>query len=385
MERLNTYIQSHIRELHDLLKAMTLIPAPSHFEDAKAEFVRAWLKKNGAEGVYIDSAKNVIFPYGCEGKDDLVVFAAHTDTVFPMDTPLEFRDDGQNFYCPGVGDDTACVAVILMSVKYLLQNKIRPKCGILFVFNACEEGLGNLKGIRQLFSDYAGRICRFYTYDGTYARIVDRCVGSHRYRITAKTKGGHSWGCFGNRNAIQVLAQLVQALYAMPLPKKEGSRTTFNVGTIAGGTSVNTIAQDASMLFEYRSDDPWCIDRMTEQFESTLDAVRKELPDADISVETVGIRPCGRPSDPTVHEEMIHRVIQICEEASGIPCVRGAASTDCNIPLSLGIPAVCCGVYLGGGSHTREEWVNIQSLTTGLEIGARIILDYCENEKTAAE
>ena len=375
---LNTFVTSHMQELYDLLKAMTLIPAPSHFEDAKAEFAKNWLVENGAEGVYIDSAKNVIFPYGCEGRDDLVVFAAHTDTVFPMDTPLEFRDDGKNFYCPGVGDDTTCVAVILLTVKYLLQEKIRPKQGILFVLNACEEGLGNLKGTRQLFADYEGRIRRFYTYDGRYDSVVGRAVGSYRYRITATTAGGHSWGRFGSRNAIQVLAHLLERLYAMTLPEKENCRTTFNVGTIEGGTSVNTIAQNASMLFEYRSDDPWCVDRMTEQFEAVLDAVRKEIPDAVLTVETVGIRPCGQAKDPAVQEEMLRRVAQICEEESGLPCARGCASTDCNVPLSLGIPAVCVGVYLGGGAHTREEWVDISSLETGLRIGARLILDYCE-------
>lgn len=375
---MEAFIKRHIQELHGLLKTMCLIPSPSHFEGEKANFVRNWLVENGAKGVYIDSAGNVVFPYGCEGNGDLVVFAAHTDTVFPMETPLAFTQDEENFFCPGVGDDTACVAVLLLAVKYLLQNRIRPKQGLLFVFNACEEGLGNLKGTRQLFADYAGRITRFYTYDGRYSRIADRCVGSYRYRVTVKTEGGHSWNSFGNRNAIAVLAQLVQRIYAMTVPEKEGSRTTFNVGTIEGGTSVNTIAQNASMLFEYRSDDPWCIGRMTEQWESILAAVRRELPDAEISVETVGIRPCGQPRDAETQEEMARRVIRICEEASGIPCKRGASSTDCNIPLSLGIPAVCCGVYLGGGAHTREEWVNIQSLETGLKIGIRIVLDYCD-------
>lgn len=379
METLRHYIQCHVQELHTLLKTMTLIPAPSHFEDKKAAFIQTWLEENGAEGVYTDSAKNVIFSYGCRCEDALVVFAAHTDTVFPMETPLDFRQDEENFYCPGVGDDTACVAILLMTVKYLLQNKIRPKCGILFVFNACEEGLGNLKGTRQLFADFPGRIARFYTYDGHYTQVVDRCVGSCRYRITASTEGGHSWGRFGNRNAIQVLAQLIQELYAMPLPEKDGCRTTFNVGTIEGGTSVNTIAQNASMLFEYRSDDPWCIDKMTAQFEAVVAKVRKAIPDSEILVNTVGIRPCGAPADLAVQEEMAQQVIRICEEISGLPCKRGSASTDCNIPLSLGIPAVCCGVYLGGGAHTREEWVNIQSLTVGFEIGARIVLDYCEN------
>lgn len=377
-DELKSYIASHTQQMYALLKELTLIPAPSHFEDRRAEFIRDWLTGIGAEGVYIDSAKNVIFPYGCEGRDDLVAFAAHTDTVFPMETPLRFADDGEKFHCPGVGDDTACVTVILMTIQYLLQKKIRPEKGILFVFNSCEEGLGNLKGTRQLFSDYAGRIQRFYTYDGQYDHVVNRSVGSYRYRICAKTQGGHSWSNFGRRNAIQVLSRVVGELYTMELPVKENTRTTFNVGSIEGGTSVNTIAQSAAMLFEYRSDDPWCIDRMTEQFNTKLELLRKEMPDAEILVETVGIRPCGEAKDKQLQEEMVRRVVEVCRDASGLECKRNSGSTDCNIPLSLGIPAVCVGVYLGGGTHTREEWVSKASLETGLLIGARLILDDCK-------
>ena len=377
-EELKSYVASHMHQMCALLKTLTLILAPSHFEDRRAAFIRDWLTGIGAEGVYIDSAKNVIFPYGCEGKDDLVVFAAHTDTVFPMETPLEFSDDGENFRCPGVGDDTACVSVILMTIQYLLQSKIRPRKGILFVFNACEEGLGNLKGTRRLFSDYAGRISRFYTYDGRYSHVVNRSVGSYRYRIHAKTQGGHSWSNFGRRNAIHVLSRVIGELYTMELPGRENTRTTFNVGSIEGGTSVNTIAQSASMLFEYRSDDPWCIDKMTEQFNAKLEKLQKEIPDAEILVETVGIRPCGEANNKQLQEEMVRRVVEVCQNTSGLECKRNSGSTDCNIPLSLGIPAVCVGVYLGGGTHTREEWVNKASLKTGLLIGAQLILDYCE-------
>lgn len=376
---LQEFCLQHKEELYNLLKELCLIPAPSHFEDERAAFVKAWLENVGAEGVYIDSAKNVIFPYGCEGKDDLVVFAAHTDTVFPMETPLDFKDDGEKLYCPGVGDDTVCVVDILMTVKYLLENGIKPKKGILFVLNACEEGLGNLMGTRQLFEDYKGRIERFYTYDGGYDHVVTRAVGSYRYRITAETCGGHSWGRFGNRNAIQVLAKLIEEFYSMQVPAKENSRTTFNVGTIAGGTSVNTIAQSAEMLFEYRSNDPECIDNMTAQFEEKLAKVRSEIPDATISVETVGIRPCGEAADKALHEEMIRRSTEIYKSVLGeIDVAYTSGSTDCNIPLSLGVSAVCVGTYKGGGAHTREEWLWKNSLDNGFLIGALLILDYCE-------
>lgn len=375
---LRVFFEEHKEEHYELLKTLTLIPAPSHCEEARAAFIHNWLCEIGAEGVYIDKAKNVVFPYGCEGKNDLVIFAAHTDTVFPMETSLRWTDDGEKLYCPGVGDDTACVAVILMVIKYLLTHQITPKNGILFVLNSCEEGLGNLKGTRQVFEDYKDRVERFYTYDGYYTGMHDRAVGSHRYCITVETVGGHSWARFGNRNAIQVLSSLVGELYAMEVPVRENTRTTYNVGTIEGGTSVNTIAQNAQMLFEYRSNDPDCLAAMTAQFEEKLEKIRAAFPDATLSVETVGVRPCGKVNDVEKHEAMIARVCEVCSAVAGLSEVpRTAGSTDCNIPLSLGIPALSVGVCKGGGSHTREEWVDKDSLEPGFFIGARLILDYC--------
>lgn len=372
---LQAYLNAVVPEARELLKALCAIPAPSHFEDARAEFVKSWLEQQGAKGVYIDEAKNVLFPMNCDGREDIVCFAAHTDTVFPMETPLDFHEDGESFCCPGVGDDTVCLVQMLLVIRYLLKNGIKPSCGVLFAANACEEGLGNLKGVRQIFAEYAGRIRRFYTFDGQYSHVVTRCVGSHRYRVTAKTVGGHSYGAFGNPNAIAELSRLITKLYAMEIPQKENTRTTFNVGTVEGGTSVNTIAQNASMLFEYRSDDAECLGEMQTQFKAAVEAARGEGK-AEFEVEVVGLRPCGGEIDETLHKEMTCRVIEVCEKHSGIPCAASGGSTDCNIPMSLGVPAVCVGTYLGAGAHTREESVLISSVPVGLRIAAELILDY---------
>ena len=374
---LKAYLDASVSEVHALLKVLCAIPAPSHFEDARAEFVKNWLEQQGAKGVYIDEAKNVLFPMNCEEREDIVCFAAHTDTVFPMETPLDFREDGGKFFCPGVGDDTVCLVQMLMVIRYLLKKGIKPSCGVLFAANACEEGLGNLKGVRQIFGDYAGRIRKFYTFDGQYSHVVTCCVGSHRYRVTAKTVGGHSYGAFGNPNAIAELSKLITKLYAMEIPQKANTRTTFNVGTVEGGTSVNTIAQNASMLFEYRSDDAECLGVMQAQFEAAVEAVRSEGK-AEFAVEVVGLRPCGGEIEEVLHEEMNRRVIEVCEKHSGIPCQTSSGSTDCNIPMSLGVPAVCVGTYRGAGAHTREESVEISSIPVGLRIAAELILDCFE-------
>ena len=375
-ENVAAWLDTQVEECHRLLKELCLIPAFSHHEDEKAAAVKAWLEGIGAKGVYIDEAKNVVFPMNCEGRDDIVVFQAHTDTVFPMDTPLEFIDDGEKFHCPSITDDTGNLVNMLMTVKYIVQHDVRPNCGILFVANACEEGLGNLKGTRQLFQDYEGRICRFYTFDGGYGGCTTRSVGSHRYQVNVTTPGGHSWSRFGVTNAIVELSRLIEKLSYVELPVKENTRTTWNVGTIEGGTSVNTIAANAAMLYEYRSNDAGCLAYMKNFFEETVEAFRKTT-DAEISVEVVGERPCGEAKDKAVHQEMIQRVQQVCRKHAGLDaCPEYSGSTDANIPLSLGIPALCAGLLSGGGAHTVKEWVYKHSLPIGMRIGAEIILDY---------
>jgi len=375
MEKLKAYQESCIEEMHKLLADLVAIPAPSHHEEKRAEFCKNWLEAQGAKGVYIDEALNCVYPINCEGRDDIVVFMAHTDTVFPDTTPFELKSDGKNFYAPGVGDDTASLVIMYMVTKFIIQNGIKSDRGILIVANSCEEGLGNLKGSKQIMKDYEGRIKEFYTFDGKYNRVCCECVGSHRYEVECKTEGGHSYGAFGNNNAIIELANLICELNKVVIPQKDGVKTTFNVGTIEGGTSVNTIAQSAKMLYEYRSNDAECLAYMKDFFDKTV-AAANARGKGEFSVNVVGMRPCGGDVDKTLHEKMIQKVIDACEKHTGMPCLRAKGSTDCNAPMSMGVPAVCPGIYMGGGAHTREEWVEIASLPTGLMICADIMLDY---------
>lgn len=373
-EKLELYKQDCIPELHGLLKALVEIPAPSHHEEKRAEYCKAYLESIGAQGVYIDEALNCVYPINCEGCDDIVVYMAHTDTVFPDTEPFELKSDGEKFYAPGVGDDTASLAIMLMVTKFILENGLKSKRGVLIVANSCEEGLGNLKGSKQIMKDYEGRIKEFYTFDGKIGSVCCECVGSHRYQVRCTTEGGHSYGAFGNSNAIIELSRLICELDTVTVPKKDGVKTTYNVGLIGGGTSVNTIAQEANMLYEYRSNDAECLEYMKNFFESKLDAARARGK-GNFDVEIVGLRPCGGDVDAEAHERMIRRVSDITEKYTGEPCVRGKGSTDCNAPMSVGVPAVCPGIYIGGGTHTREEWVQISSLPTGLMICAEIMLD----------
>lgn len=369
-EFLQTYINQNFEATLELLRSLCHIPAPSHKEHDRARFCKNWLEDNGAKGVYIDEALNVIFPLNCENSNEITVLAAHTDTVFPDMEPLPYQEDEEKIYCPGVGDDTASLAVLMMTAKFFIENQIHPSKGILFVCNSAEEGLGNLKGTRQLMKDYAGKIAQFITLDSNLNVMNTQCVGSHRYRVEVTTEGGHSFQKFGNPNAIAVLSDIISNIYQLQVPQLADTRTSYNVGTIEGGTSVNTIAQNASMLCEYRSDNEEALSMMQEKFENIFASAKTD--GVQIQVEKIGDRPCAGQVDANRLNTFISSCKKIIEEVICEPLILKSASTDCNIPLSLGIPAICIGVYRGAGSHTREEWVEKKSLKQGLEVALRV-------------
>ena len=359
-----------------LLKELAAIPAPSHKEGKRVAFIKAWLEARGAQNLLVDEALNVVLPFEGEKTGPYTVFCAHTDVVFPDEEPLPVREEDGLLYAPGVGDDTANVVALMLCAQYLLEHPEVIKKPLLLVFNSCEEGLGNLKGIRQICKDYEGRIKQLISFDGTMESLVDRAVGSERWKVTATTKGGHSFGSFGNPNAIAALSGVICCLYGQPVPQIPGRKTTYNVGTIKGGTSVNTIAQDAEMLYEYRSDDKKGLDQMRQQFFSLLWQLDSE--DAHFERELLGERPCGGEVDPKKMETLLKRCETQMKKYTGKVHKRGAASTDCNIPLSLGIPATCFGLYRGAKAHTREERLEIDSLNTGLKLGLATVLDFAK-------
>lgn len=375
MENIGKFIEENKEELYRIHKELCLIPAPSGVEDERAEYCKNLLISYGAKDVYIDEAKNVILPLNAEKSDKLTVMVAHTDTVFPDLEPMPFVDDGEIIKCPGVGDDTASLAVLLLVAKFLIKNNIKSENGLLIVANSCEEGLGNLKGTRQIFKDFAGRVAQFISYDAaSLKRITNKCVGSVRYEVEVKTEGGHSYGAFGNKNAIYYLSKIVNAIYALEVPEIEGEKTTYNVGIIEGGTSVNTIAQNAKMLCEYRSTSSEALEIMKGRFFEIFDTVRAM--GVEVNVTVVGERPSAKGVDENEIKRMCEIVSKVQKEVTGEDSTYGSGSTDCNIPLSLGVPAVCFGVYVGGGAHTRGEWINKASMLQGLEIALKTTLEF---------
>lgn len=367
------YIEAHEDEAFELLVELAQIPAPSNQEEKRAEFIKSWLEAQGAEGVYIDEALNVIYPVGVTETNPLVVVAAHSDVVFGDLEPLPLVVEDGLIKCPGVGDDTANLVMLLMAAKYIAEQKILPKeGGLLLVANSGEEGLGNLKGSRQLVKDFGYRMKEFISFDCTAHALINGAVGSKRFKVEVKTEGGHSFSDFGNKNAIAYLSAMIQDLYQIQVPEK--GITTYNVGTISGGTSVNTIAQQAEMLYEFRSDEKESLEIMEEKFNAVVKSYREK--GIDVHVTVVGERPCSAQVDELVQGEMAERVIAAISRYFGWEPKASKASTDCNIPLSMGIPAVCTGCILGQGAHTREEYVEIDSLLPGLKVAFELILYY---------
>lgn len=375
---IKTFAKEHFEEYQAFICKLTSIPAPSHHEERRAAFICEYLHQLGYDQAFIDDAKNVICEVkGSDLEAPVHIFMAHTDTVFPDETELPVVVEDGCIKAPGVGDDTTNVCAILMTLKYLSEKKIVPKQTMVFALNSCEEGLGNLKGSRRIVQDYGSRIREFYTFDGTnLRRVVTSAVGSHRYRVTVRTEGGHSYGAFGNRNAIYYLSSIINTIYTMKVPQKEGVKTTYNVGVIEGGTSVNTIAQEASMLCEYRSNDRECLETMRVFFEKTFEAYRAM--GVEVEVTLVGDRPCGGDVPQEKLDALIARADSAVRELFDAEPIHGPSSTDANIPLAAGIPAICVSAAVGRGCHTRQEEIDLDQLPNGAKLSMRLMQEYFE-------
>lgn len=361
-------------EQRTLLRQLGKIPAPSHQEDKRAAFCRDWLLKQGAKEVFIDGAKNVICPIGCDEHEDIVVFAAHTDVVFPDLEALPQHEADGKLYGPGIGDDTACLVHLLLSARYLIQNAPRLRCGVLVVADSCEEGLGNLKGTRAVFDAYGSRIRDFISFDGYMPECCSCAVGSHRYKITCKTVGGHSYAAFGAPNAIALMSGLICDLYAVTPPAE--AKTTYNVGRIEGGTTINSIAQECSVLYEFRSTSQKCLEEMEGHFHRILEKWKDQ--GGEFTVELLGVRPGNGALDEAALQALTDRSVDVIRTFTGGEPVFEPSSTDSNIPLSLGIPANTVGTVRGALAHTREEWIDLASLDDGLKIALSLMLGYAE-------
>lgn len=338
--------------------ALCEIPAPPFKEEARAAAFADRLRALGLENVRIDAEGNVIGERPGQSADPTVVLSGHLDTVFPEGTDVSVTRNGTLLSGPGIGDDCRGLAVVLAVARLMRDANIETQGTVLFVGTVGEEGEGNLRGVRHLFQDELKDQAEFFiSVDGTGLGLTKDAVGSHRYQVSYKGPGGHSFGAFGMANPIHALGRAIAKFAELEVPAEP--KTTFSVGMIEGGTSVNSIAHTATMSVDMRSADRGELEALDTRFQQLLaEALAEEkqrwTSDAALAVEvdTIGIRPAGSQPDSA----RIVRAAIAAGEALGFTPELSPSSTDANLPMSLGIPAVTIdGGGRGRGAHSLDE------------------------------
>src|SRR5215831_19396995 len=348
------------------------IPAPPFGEQARSEWMLERFLEHGLHDVHVDEVGNV-FGVRPGVTDKVVAVSAHMDTVFPAGTPLNVRRQGARLYGPGVSDNGAGLAALLGLAAALGRVRIETLAPILFIANVGEEGEGDLRGMRQIFSDrrWLDSIACNVVLDGAgNDTIVAEALGSRRFEVTVRGPGGHSWSDFGAPNPIVILSHAIREFAATSIPSTP--KTTFNVGVIRGGTSVNSIPESASMRVDIRSASGAEIDRLESALRAAVEcavaeANRRPGEAVEFGIVNIGDRPAGELSPGA----RILRTIREVDRFIGNSAEIQRASTDANIPLSLGREAIAIGGGgTGGGAHTLQEWFDCG----GRELGLKRIL-----------
>jgi len=356
------------------------IPASPFGEQARAEYLSRKFSDLGLTDVEIDEEGNCLGLLKGSSQTPLLVVSAHLDTVFSKDTDFTVTHRDDRLFAPGIADDGCGLAALIALVQAIQTEQIPIEGSILFVGTVGEEGEGNLRGVRYLFTKgrWATQIEAFLSFDGPgLDRITNRALGSHRYRVEISGPGGHSWGDFGLPNPVHAIGRAVSRLAAYPAPKEP--RTTFNVGRIEGGTSVNSIPSHASMEVDLRSAAERELQRLDAFFRRTMrEAVDEENairragdPPLKLKVDLIGERPTGE----TRADSPVVEVALEATRALGVTPRLDQSSTDSNLPISLGIPAITLGAGgSSGASHSLDEWYDPRERDLGLKRGLLVVL-----------
>ena len=339
---------------------LSQIAAPTFAEERRAEYVARRLSELGVEQIHADETGNLLGCLSGDAPGPGVAVIAHLDTVFGPAIDVSVSRQQDRLYGPGIGDNGAGVAGVLLMLEAMRAAGVQPSRPLWLVFSVGEEGLGDLRGARAAVQDLKTRVNQVIAVEGALlGRVTHQGVGSRRWRVSFRGPGGHSWHDFGRPSAISAAGQAVAAIGRLHVPSDP--RTTFNVGRIEGGMGVNVIAADASLLLDMRSTG---VAELLDLGRRSEEAIRRAAKQegVEVQIETVGDRPAG-----AIPRE--HPLVQTSAAALrflGIQPRFEAASTDANIPLSQGIPAVTVGITHGSGVHTEGEWIEIAPATLGI-------------------
>ncbi len=349
------------RSLEDLIR-LTEIPAPPFEEEARAKVYAEMLRQAGADSVWIDDEGNVIALKRGRSRNRTVAIAGHLDTVFPEGTDVTVKIRGDTLFAPGIGDDTRGLVVVLNVLRVLHQAPIPTQADVLFIGTVGEEGLGDLRGVKHLFGPSGPKIDAFIAVDGgSPERIVNQGIGSKRYRVTFRGPGGHSWGAFGLANPHHALgAAIYHFVQEADRYTRQGPRTSYNVGVLRGGTSVNSIPFESVMEVDMRSVSrerlagiDSILHRAIKRALDEQNSLRRSGPVLTVEVALVGDRPSGalNPSTPIVQRAMA------AARYLGLEPSLESGSTDSNVPIARELPAITIGRGgVGGGAHSPGEW-----------------------------
>ncbi|HLB47372.1 MAG TPA: M20/M25/M40 family metallo-hydrolase [Anaerolineales bacterium] len=346
--------------------AIQQIAAPTFEERERAEYVAREFNALGLKDVEIDELGSV-FARRPGGPATPILVAAHIDTVFPRGTDLTIERTPNRVVGPGIGDNSLGVAGLFAIVETLNAASVETPGDLWLTANVGEEGLGDLRGMRRVVERLGRRVRAMIVIEGmAYGHVYHQAIGVHRLRITASTEGGHSWHDYGRPSAVHGLVQLAAQITMLSAPVSP--KTTFNIGQIGGGTSVNTIAREAALELDLRSEDPDTLAELVGQVESLIrDAA---APGLAVTHAVTSQRPPGSiPID--------HPLVQLAAESLrtlGAEPVYERGSTDANIPLSLGLPAVVIGLCKGSNAHRPDEYIETNMLENGMKQLLMVVL-----------
>ena len=336
------------------------IPAPTFYEQKRAELIHDLFFAEALDDLCIDETGNVFARWPGKGTGKPLIVSAHLDTVFPLETTLRVSRGTDLIHGPGLGDNSLGVAALFGLLWSLRERGFQPRGDIWFVANVCEEGLGDLRGMKAVVDRFGENIRAYLVLEGlALGHVYHRAVGVKRYRVTARTPGGHSWSDYGQPSAVHELARLVVELASLSLPNHP--RTTMNVGRISGGTSVNVIAPEATLDLDLRSEGQEALAALVSAVERLIQKANR--PGVSMESEVIGQRPAG---EIAVGHPLV-MLARDCLQELGLEAGLISGSTDANIPLSKGYPALVLGITTGGSAHTVHEYINTVPIAQGME------------------